>query len=655
MRARELCTGLAVSVLALGACTESNPGYTTGDTGSTDASWHDQGAGFDAGPTADKGPGADGTPADTLPPTDTVPWPDVVPWQCAVDADCDDGITCTADKCTAQNTCEITTQPNACLIGKVCYKKDDPNPANSCQSCQPAASTSSWTSAADNAPCAPDAVPCTLDICKAGSCVHPLAPAKCLIDGQCLDDGDLNPQNSCEACASASSTSQWTTLADQSPCASDGLTCTTDLCKGGTCDHSLNDGWCLINKVCYADGDFALGDACNECATDKSQTAWTFVAGKPCASGTGLAQMCYAGQCRGWTQSLYAPPPNEGALTTALNGVDHIPAANGVWAVGQFTAASLPPEHGVLVPLGAITPVAGAVITKAPLRAIHYRLAVGEQGQAWYHDGTKWVEHAGLSAGLGSTTRHGVYGGPSGGGETFFISGPHDANGLAGVIRCSLPSTGSACISYSGFDSSALLGRVFAVIPATGPLGPAWAVNTDLAGNQPEDIYAYPGTGTTWSLSPPLGCEDSGNTPCGNTWGAFVDMYGSGGSDVWVVGSYGNLLHYDGTGWNRLQNQFSTQSSQTLNAVYASPAAGLVTIVGHRNTTTGRVVALFNRNIELDRWFGPIIISQVPANDIDEIRDIGGKGYGDLWMVGRKLDVGPGGTPLIKGWILHFD
>jgi Regulator of chromosome condensation (RCC1) repeat len=66
----------------------------------------------------------------------------------------------------------------------------------------------------------------------------------------------------------------------------DGLSCTTDTCVVGVCQSTLKSGYCLIDKVCYMDGDTKPGDACQACTITTSTSLWTpEPEGAPCGTG----------------------------------------------------------------------------------------------------------------------------------------------------------------------------------------------------------------------------------------------------------------------------------------------------------------------------------------------------------------------------------
>ena len=81
-----------------------------------------------------------------------------------------------------------TTAP--CSIGGVCYTAGAGDPADPCQACLPAASTSKWSAKSDGAACS-DNDPCTTkDACKTGNCGG--APVSC-------DDGDKCTLDGCDS------------------------------------------------------------------------------------------------------------------------------------------------------------------------------------------------------------------------------------------------------------------------------------------------------------------------------------------------------------------------------------------------------------------------------------------------------------------------
>jgi hypothetical protein len=501
----------------------------------------------------------------------------------------------------------------------------------------------------DNHDC-DDKLGCTDDICTPQKkCQNKLKPGYCAIAGVCYPENAVNPTQSCQVCNPATDPLVWTSFEDGTPCASDGVNCTADVCKSGTCAHELAAGWCLVNNICRKEG-YSGSDPCLECVSAKSTSSLSFVAGKPCTSPAGqLGGMCWQNKCSAWLETTFDPKvvAPGATVSTALNGVAAISSAgNEVWAAGEYTANLV--TGGVLVRLTAGGFSMPPVMAPQRFAGIHYRLAVGDGGQAYYHDGLLWAPHLKLQQALGSSDRQGVWGSGSSAGEVFWVSG-FEGSGSAGMMRCSLGSFDPVvCLAQPGFQTGVQVG---AVAGTSG--GAAWAL--PFSGD--EDIYYYAPGASSWTRNGPEGCEDMGSslaTPCSNTSGNFRDVFASGSDDVWAVGSSGLLMQYDGVKWVKLTGVFSYQSSYTLDAVFSSPADKLVTIAGHAASGGGRWVSLFNYNTELGRWFGPITLIPSSNNANDEIRDLGGIGYANLWAVGTRL-VGTGtGNARMTGWILQL-
>ncbi|MDI7269440.1 MAG: hypothetical protein QME96_15745, partial [Myxococcota bacterium] len=133
------------------------------------------------------------------------------------------GLLCEACNETFDN-CDVS--PGYCRIGGACYASGATNPANQCQSCQPAMSQTSWTPKPAGTPCNDDLF-CTLtDTCNAtGTCVG--AGARCPVTGcvtGCNEAGDV-----CTFAAAGTS-------------CTDGLWCNgSELCNAtGTCLAGTN-------------------------------------------------------------------------------------------------------------------------------------------------------------------------------------------------------------------------------------------------------------------------------------------------------------------------------------------------------------------------------------------------------------------------------
>jgi len=635
-------TVLVFALLAAG-CFKDNPAFKNKDSG----------------PTADLPPGWDGTTLDGTGPEvgvdlvdhdtfspDVVPWPDTQPWPCSSDKECADSHDCTVDKCT-NGQCTHALMPDRCLIGLKCYKAGQSG-TNSCQYCNPAKSTSVWDNRADGKTCADDKLSCTSDTCSKGKCTHKLKSKHCIISGKCYGLTQKNPANSCQVCDTNKSTSKWITEPDKMPCQKDALSCTSDYCVKGKCTHPLASG-CLINKKCVPEEGASSTDKCKVCLSAVSKTAYTYAVGAPCGLGGGKQGLCVApNTCAAFNQKLYTA---KGAYHTSLRSVDYIPIAKANWAAGQYTETDKGTAKGVLVEATAASGAA-EVLAAGALDDLHHRMAVGAKGTVMYHDGKTWNAATWLAKPLGTADRFSVWGANVKGTLTYYLTARQTST-VAAVTRCTLGAT-IACEDHSGVASGMALGRVVGSLVSSNSQGPLWGAVMGQY-TDPEDIYHNPGTSKTWSTKGPAGCKDGSGTACSGTSAETLDMEGSG-TDLWVVGSKGMILRFDGKKWSKLTNVSQYQSYYNFTAVYSSLKDKLTTLVGYYDSSSSnkRRVHLFSYNHTLKRWFGPIPIAETPYQSPDLILDVGGQGYNDLWMVGQRQVLGSSGKPQMAGWMLQL-
>ena len=105
----------------------------------------------------------------------------------------------------------------------------------------------------------------------------------CYIGGTYYAGSKVEPQNPCEKCAPASSTTTWTPFGNGSGCGPPGA-----ICHSGTCTSG-----CYIGGVYYAPSMADPTNSCGECAPASSTSAWTSLAdGTACGRG---------GTCKGGT------------------------------------------------------------------------------------------------------------------------------------------------------------------------------------------------------------------------------------------------------------------------------------------------------------------------------------------------------------------
>ena len=209
---------------------------------------------------------------------------------------CSDGLACTTDSCKA-GKCLNTLMSGWCKIAGKCYLDGAKDPKETCQGCAAAKNPLAWTAGTDGVACASDGLSCTADACKAGKCGHQLQPGYCVIASACYTQGAAHPTLACQGCYPGVSNTTWTTAKDGVACASDGLSCTNDVCKAGACDHTLMPGWCNISGACYQGGTGHPTLECTTCDPSLSTSSWT--AAKDGTTCTADNFSCTYDQCKG--------------------------------------------------------------------------------------------------------------------------------------------------------------------------------------------------------------------------------------------------------------------------------------------------------------------------------------------------------------------
>jgi len=219
---------------------------------------------------------------------------------------CDDGDPCTSgETCDGSGQCQPSAfwscaQPNPTCGGDGCY-------------CNPAARTR----------CGDDGLDCTDEACVGLQCTHPVKEGRCLIHGNCLFEGTVNPEEFCQSCQSAVNRETWsprtgtacndgnlctkadtcnsqglcvgTTMTCTQPnpncggddcycnpstkrkCVDDGLSCTIESCNASqACVFTVSAGFCAIDGRCWRSGEYNPYDYCLYCNPSYSQVAWYY-------------------------------------------------------------------------------------------------------------------------------------------------------------------------------------------------------------------------------------------------------------------------------------------------------------------------------------------------------------------------------------------
>ncbi len=156
--------------------------------------------------------------------------------KCTKDSQCCAGLVC--QPVSGINRCEP-----GCRIGGTFYTSGALNPANQCQSCQPAVSTTAFSGVASGTACN-DGNACTrTDTCQNGTCTG-ANPVVCTAADQCHNVG---------TCSSSTGVCSNPAKANGTSC-NDGNACTrTDTCQAGVC-AGANPVICAASDQCHFAG-----------------------------------------------------------------------------------------------------------------------------------------------------------------------------------------------------------------------------------------------------------------------------------------------------------------------------------------------------------------------------------------------------------------
>jgi hypothetical protein len=162
---------------------------------------------------------------------------------CATDAECDDGLACTLDRCLegSPRVCAWEILPETCFVNGVCATSDSPHPNEPCLVCDPS-TPDRWTPL-ENATVCDDGNACTsTDLCTEGVCAG--TAISCNDDNACTRDF-CEPATGCQTAVLTSFTCD------------DGVRCTID-------DRCTEAAACAGIPNACDDGDPCTIDACNE-------------------------------------------------------------------------------------------------------------------------------------------------------------------------------------------------------------------------------------------------------------------------------------------------------------------------------------------------------------------------------------------------------
>ena len=249
-----------------------------------------------------------------------------------------DELSCTDDQCLSGQCAHIVRVGN-CLIGGVCYAKDEFHQDAPCKRCLPSSAAAQvawtavtngpcddgdWCTVADdcdlNATCAGlevdclDDNPCTSDDCDSvNGCVYLANQATCSDDDPCTlygtcGDGKCGPGKliSCDdgnPCTSDKCVAGFGCVytPNESPCTADTDPCTDDVCLGGACVAKPAASVCKIGGTCVGAGVKADANPCLVCDPATDSKSWTLLVGLKCDDGNACTVLdaCTDGQCTG--------------------------------------------------------------------------------------------------------------------------------------------------------------------------------------------------------------------------------------------------------------------------------------------------------------------------------------------------------------------
>ena len=223
--------------------------------------------------------------------------------ECQGDTDCDDGVDCTDDACSSgiclhtPNDIYCPDDGQFCNGAEFCHEKlgciskadaDFPPcpPGSFCNE-----ETDTCDQCQDDTDC-DDGADCTDDACSSGICVYTPDDSDCPDDGLFCNGTEycvafMGCESSGNPCPGGMPCNEETdTCACQvdADC-DDGLACTTNGCNqaSGECVFTLDPGFCLIDEVCYSDGDTNPSNECQECDSSLDPVNWSpKAAGTPC-------------------------------------------------------------------------------------------------------------------------------------------------------------------------------------------------------------------------------------------------------------------------------------------------------------------------------------------------------------------------------------
>ncbi len=257
--------------------------------------------------------------------------------ECDTDNDCEYlDSNCHSAYCSSfSGTCATRLKEGVCYIDGYCFEEGMKKPEEPCQLCD-STTPNKWSSVSylpcndqdectigdtcidgvctpksfldcnDDNPCTTDAcdvelgcvhriddgescdvdsdLPCVLGTCHESQCVADVSDGYCLIDNQCIPEGQQSP-NGCSLCNPNvfKYSWYWNSESEGQSCSSgnDAPSCGQYACSMGQCVMSISNNMCYIKGECIEDNQ-RTEDGCWECDVDKGQFNGTFIGGSSC-------------------------------------------------------------------------------------------------------------------------------------------------------------------------------------------------------------------------------------------------------------------------------------------------------------------------------------------------------------------------------------
>ncbi|MBX3215748.1 MAG: hypothetical protein KF850_27165 [Labilithrix sp.] len=155
--------------------------------------------------------------------------------------------------CGEGRICALGSCAPRCFIDGSIHVENATHPTESCLSCRPDLSTTTWTPATNGSLCG-SALICNDGVCGTG----------CHVEGTAYDPGAPNPANPCETCAPSVSTDAWTREPDGTACPG------SMICASGACASA-----CFIDDASHADGAVNSANRCQTCVAATNNFSWT--------------------------------------------------------------------------------------------------------------------------------------------------------------------------------------------------------------------------------------------------------------------------------------------------------------------------------------------------------------------------------------------